>query len=74
MITITCDICKKKMDEPIYGRTFFFYANHSICESCKDLLEAQVKPNVRKREPFDMEWYEKFMRDSLDRAVQRGRV
>ena len=74
MITISCDICKKKLDNPITDRSFFYYANNSICEACKDGIEVQVKPNVRKKEPFDMEWYEKMMRDTFDKAVQKGRV
>jgi len=74
MITIACDICKKKLDNPITDRTFFYYANHSICEPCKDGVEFQIKPNVRKKEPFAIDWYEKLVRDTLDRAAQRGRV
>jgi len=74
MITITCDICKKKMDNPITDRTFFYYANRSICEPCRDGLEYSVKPTMRAKEPFAMDWYQKMMRDALDKAVQRGRV
>ncbi|MCL2763691.1 MAG: hypothetical protein FWD40_00220 [Treponema sp.] len=74
MITISCDVCKKKLDESNYGRTFFFYANHSICETCKDNLEFSAKSQVRARTPFSMDWYSKFMRDSLDKAVQKGRI
>ena len=74
MITINCDICKKRMDNPITDKTFFYYANASICEPCKDNLEYAMKPQVRAKEPFTMDWYEKLMRDSLAKACQRGRV
>ncbi|MCL2719788.1 MAG: hypothetical protein FWD47_00420 [Treponema sp.] len=74
MISIACDICKKKLDEVITDRTFFYYANRSICEPCKDNLEYSIKPTVRNKEPFSMEWYEKMVRDSLDKAVQKGRI
>jgi len=74
MITITCDICKKKMDNPITDRTFFYYANFSMCEECKDKLEYSVKPQVRAKEPFALDWYQKVMRDTLARAAQKGRV
>jgi len=74
MISISCDICKKKLDNAVTDRSFFYYANHSICEVCKDNLEYQVKPNVRAKEPFAFDWYDKLMRDSLDKAVQKGRI
>jgi len=74
MITVTCDVCKKKMENPLTGVTFHYYSNHSICEPCKDNLELQAKSTVRKKEPFAYEWYEKYMLDTLDKAVQKGKV
>jgi hypothetical protein len=73
MINVYCDVCKKKMDNPITDKTFFYYANFSVCEACKDNLEYQVKPQVREKEPFSMDWYHKLMRDTFARAAQRGR-
>jgi hypothetical protein len=74
MVIISCDICKKKMDNPITGRTFFYIANHSICEPCKDSLEYSLKPTIRSKDPFTMEWYNKFLRDNLDKAAHKGRA
>jgi hypothetical protein len=74
MQTITCDICKKKMDNPITDRTFYYIGSHSICEPCKDSLEYSVKPTVRTKEPFAMDWYHKLLSDSLVKASQKGRV
>jgi transcription elongation factor Elf1 len=74
MVTISCDVCKKKIDSVITNRTFFYYGNHSICESCKDSLEFQVRSVVRNKEPFVIEWYEKFIDDQLGKAVQKGRI
>jgi len=74
MITISCDVCRKKLDDPQTDRDFFYVANHSICEPCKDNLESQIKPTVRNKEPFAIEWYEKLIRDSLDKAVQKGKI
>jgi hypothetical protein len=74
MQTITCDICKKKVDNSITGRTFFYVGPHSMCEPCKDNLEYSVKPNVRAKEPFSYEWYFKLLSDSLGKAVQKGRI
>jgi len=74
MITISCDVCRKKMDDVVTGRNFFYVANHSVCESCKDNLESQIKSTVRNKEPFAIEWYDKLLRDSLDKAVQKGKI
>jgi len=74
MQVISCDICKKRIDNPITDRTFYYVSSFSICEPCKDGLEVQVKPAVRAKEPFTMEWYGKFVTDSLGKAVQKGKI
>jgi hypothetical protein len=74
MQTICCDVCKKKVDNPITDRSFYYVANFAICEPCKDNLEIQVKPTVRNKEPFALEWYGKLITDSLGKAVQKGRI
>jgi len=74
MVSVSCDICKKKVDDPMTDRTLFYYANHSICEPCKDSLEFQVRELVRDKEPFEMEWYRKTMMDSLNKGVQKGKI
>jgi len=62
------------MDNPITDKTFFYYANFSICEECKDKVEYSVKPQVRAKDPFAMDWYEKTVRDAFGKAAQRGRA
>jgi hypothetical protein len=74
MITITCDVCRKKLDDPRYGYDYFGYAHHSICEPCKDNFEFQVKGTVRKKDPFTFAWYENYIIDTLDKATQKGRI
>jgi hypothetical protein len=32
-----------------------------------------LKPVVRTKQPFSYEWYERLMRDSLEKAVQKGK-
>jgi len=73
MVSIYCDACKKKMDDPQPNKDFFYYAGFGVCEECKDKLEYQVKPQVRAREPFSMEWYEKVINDTFGKAAQKGR-
>ena len=74
MITITCDICKKKVDDPLNGRNLFHLAYHTICESCKDNLELLIKPTIRGKEPYAIEWYDKLIDDSIQKAIQRGKI
>ena len=74
MITITCDICKKKVDDAQYGRTFFYYATHNVCEPCKDALELQVKTTIRNKDPFTQEWYQKYLDDTISKAIQKGKI
>ena len=74
MLNTTCDVCRKKMDNAMTGRNFFYYAKHSVCEVCKDNLEGQVKSQVRNKTPFAYAWYAKFIDDSLDKAIQKGKI
>jgi len=74
MLSTYCDVCKKKVDDPTTGRNFFYVADHSICEPCKDNLELLIKPTVRTKDPFATEWYEKLIDDSLVKAIQKGKI
>jgi len=74
MISVYCDVCKKKVDDPMARRTFFYYADYSVCESCKDNLEDQIKTQIRAKEPFTTEWYEKYVDDIITKAVQKGKA
>ncbi len=71
MITVTCDVCKKKIDDPQTGRSFFYFAEHSVCESCKDNLEAKIRTNIREKSPFTYEWYSKFIDESCKKAASK---
>jgi len=73
MLTINCDVCRKKVDEPITGRTFFYFAQYNVCEACRDNLEVQIKPTVRNKDPFDYEWYGKLIADNLSKSVSKGK-
>ena len=73
MKTLTCDVCKKKMENAITDRTFFHIAHRDLCEPCKDALEFQIKPTVRTKDPFGYDWYNKLLQDSIEKAVQKGK-
>ena len=73
MQTITCDVCKKKVDNPITDRTFFYFAEHNVCEACRDNMEAKIKSTVRTKDPFSYEWYNKIRMDVFGKTSSRGR-
>ena len=73
MQTISCDVCRKKVDDPMTGRTFFYFGQFNVCEACKDNLETQIKATVRTKDPFSYEWYGKLIADNLAKSVSKGR-
>jgi hypothetical protein len=73
MKTLTCDVCRRTIQQPVTGRNFFHLAHRDICESCRDDLEAVLKPVVRTKNPFNYEWYHRLITDSIEKAVQKGK-
>ena len=74
MQNVYCDVCKKKMEDPITDRTFYYYPQVGVCEPCKDNLEAQLKPYARNKQPFAFDWYQKLVQDTLQKGVSKGRI
>jgi hypothetical protein len=74
MVSVACDICKKKIDNPNTDRTLFYYDKHLVCEPCKDSFEYNIRTDLRANDPFVMERYRKLIRDTLDKAVQKGKI
>ncbi|MDR2759951.1 MAG: hypothetical protein LBB78_11295 [Spirochaetaceae bacterium] len=73
MKTLTCDVCKKNIFQPVAGRNYFHLAHRDICESCKDQLELSLKSVIRTKQPFTYEWYDRLMKDSIEKAMQTGK-
>ena len=73
MQTITCDVCRKKVDDSFTGRTFFYFAEHNVCEACRDNMESQIKSTVRTKDPFSYDWYNKVVVDTFAKAVSKGK-
>jgi len=48
-------------------------AHRDICEFCHDKLETQIKPIVRTKLPFNYEWYNQLIQQSIEKAVQKGK-
>jgi hypothetical protein len=73
MKTLTCDVCKKKLEDPVAGQNYFHYAHRELCENCKDDLEHLIKPVVRTQSPFNYGWYDSLLKDSIEKAIQKGK-
>ena len=73
MKTLTCDVCRHTLEEPIPNRNYFHICHRDICEDCKDALEDSVKPVVRTKDPFSYTWYSKLIYDNIEKAVQKGK-
>ncbi|WP_304241162.1 hypothetical protein [Gracilinema caldarium] len=73
MKTLVCDVCKRVIQNPIKDRNYFHIKDRDLCEPCKDQLEMVLKPVVRNKHPFNYEWYERIMTESIEKAVQKGK-
>ena len=74
MKTLTCDICQGIIETPVPFRNYFHLAHRDLCESCHDKLENLIKPTVRAKQPFNYDWYSKLVQESIEKAVQKGKI
>ena len=73
MKTLTCDVCRQKIQEPFTNRNYFHLAHRDLCESCKENLDAQIRPVIRTKEPFNYGWYDQLVQESIEKAIQKGK-
>ena len=69
---LICDVCQKKLDNPIANRTYWHIKDKDICEACKDTMEWKLRPVVRGHFPFDTEWYERTVTGMIASACEAG--
>jgi hypothetical protein len=69
-----CDVCRKDVEDPIPGRSFFYIANVDLCEGCKDDLELAMKQTIRGHDPFDKQWYDDLQTKLMKEGIQRGKI
>jgi hypothetical protein len=48
-------------------------AHRDLCEACRDQLDLTLKPVVRTKQPFNYEWFERLVRDSIEKAIAKGK-
>lgn len=73
MKSLNCDVCHKSITTAINGRNYFHIAHRDLCEECHDRLNLGVKPIIRTKQPFNYEWYDRLVRDSIEKAIARGK-
>ena len=73
MKSLKCDVCHKDITTAINQRSYFHMANRDICEACYDQLHGVLKPVIRTKQPFSYEWYERLIRDSVEKAISRSK-
>ncbi|GHU82972.1 hypothetical protein FACS189468_7710 [Spirochaetia bacterium] len=73
MKTIICDVCKHAIQQPVAGQNYFHIGHRELCEPCNDQLEFFIKPVVRTKQPFNYEWFDRLIQDSIEQAIERGR-
>ena len=73
MKTLTCDVCKGKINEPLVNRNYFHLAHRDLCEPCHDELQLAIKPIVRAKSPFNYDWYTPLVQESIEKAITKGK-
>ena len=73
MKTLNCDVCGRLIKTPVTNRNYFHLAHRELCEICHDQLEAHMKPVVRTKLPFDYQWYNRFLHESVEKAIAKGK-
>jgi len=73
MRTLTCDVCKKDIQSPVQGRNYFNLAQRDLCELCHEKLELQLKSVILEKEPFEYEWYNGLVQDTIEKAMKKGK-
>lgn len=74
MKTLTCDVCKHVIRDPVADRNCFHLAHRDLCEACKNGLEAVLKPVIRTKQPFSYEWFSRLTQDSIEKAILKGKI
>ena len=73
MKTLTCDVCRGIIQQPVTARNYFHLAHRDICEICHEELQYQLRPIVRAKAPFDYAWFNHLVQESIEKAVQKGK-
>lgn len=73
MKTLHCDVCRKELENPIKGRTYWHVREYDICEDCKDAIEMKLRRILRARLPYSQDWYENEYIGLIQRGISARR-
>ncbi|MDR1929782.1 MAG: hypothetical protein LBQ44_04045 [Treponema sp.] len=73
MKSVKCDVCHSDLTPEVNQRGLFHIAHRDICETCRDQLESTIRPVIRTKQPFNYEWFDRFVRDSIEKAIAKGK-
>ncbi|MDP3178525.1 MAG: hypothetical protein Q8M76_11535 [Spirochaetaceae bacterium] len=74
MKILYCDVCRKPVQNPMTGLSYFHIADIDICEACNDELRSIAKSQLRGKQPFDYGWYDEFTLRILRDGMQKGKL
>jgi hypothetical protein len=72
MNSLKCDVCHKNIWPGENGREYFHIAEKDICEDCREEIERSIRPLIRTKQPFNFEWYDRLMSDSIEKAMAKA--
>ena len=71
---LKCDVCHGDITTEINKRGYFHISQRDLCENCNEKLDNTViRPVIRTKQPFSYEWFDRFVRDSIERAIAKGK-
>jgi hypothetical protein len=73
MKILQCDVCHGDVSTGIDQREYFHIAHRELCEACYDKLSAILRPVIRTKQPFNYEWFDRLVRDSIEKAISRSK-
>jgi competence CoiA-like predicted nuclease len=73
MKSLICDVCHKPLTTARGGLEYVHIAHRELCEDCNDKLNQEIKPILRAKQPFNYEWFDRLVQDSIEKAIARGK-
>jgi hypothetical protein len=73
MKELKCDVCRKDITAEINQRGYFHVAHRDLCEACHIQMNILMRPVLRTKQPFSYEWFDRLVRDSIEKAIVKGK-
>lgn len=63
-----CDVCGDEVINPVTDLSFFYICENSLCEPCKETLNAKLKSMLRAEEQYLYGDYEETVKELVEKA------